>query len=74
LQFTVKAKQYYLGFVSNEGRWFLFTPAAQDFHRIPVVDDGSMPFAGSQDIRSAGGDHRRFKIKIQRSIGEALEN
>jgi hypothetical protein len=62
LQFTVKAKQYYLGFVSNEGRWFLFTPAAQDFHRIPVVDDGSMPFAGFGWWRSQAVQNKNTKV------------
>ena len=39
MNFTVKGQEYFLAFVENEGRWFVFTPAAQGLQRIPVYVD-----------------------------------
>jgi hypothetical protein len=46
LQFEVKGKQYFLGFVAQEGKWFVFTPTNKGVQRIPIVDDEAMPFVG----------------------------
>jgi hypothetical protein len=54
LEFTVKGKQYFLAFVPNQGRWFLFTPAAQGFQRIPVVDDDRVFLGSTAQVHTAG--------------------
>ena len=43
LQFAVNGKEYFLSFVQEEGQWFVFTPRAQGFYRVPVVHDDQMP-------------------------------
>ena len=45
MQFEVNGKQYFLGFVTEEGRWFLFTPTPRGIRKMQVVDD-SAPFMG----------------------------
>jgi len=39
LQFQVKGKDYFLALVEDEKRWYVFLPAAQGVHRIPVHVD-----------------------------------
>jgi len=39
LQFTVKGQDYFLAFVEQEKRFYLFAPTAQGVHRIPVYVD-----------------------------------
>jgi hypothetical protein len=39
LQFKVKDQDYFLGFVEQERRWYVFAPTAQGVHRIPVYVD-----------------------------------
>jgi hypothetical protein len=39
LQFQVKDKDYFLAFVEDERRWYVFAPTAQGVHRIPVYVD-----------------------------------
>ena len=39
LQFTVKGQEYFLAFVEQEKRFYLFAPTAQGVHRIPVYVD-----------------------------------
>jgi hypothetical protein len=41
LQFQVKGHEYFLAFVEQEGRWYVFTPTANGVHRIPVYVDGA---------------------------------
>jgi len=59
LQFEVKGKQYFLGFVAQEGKWFVFTPAMKGVERIPIVDDDAVPFLGGIVIDEIDGDHKR---------------
>ncbi len=47
MQFEVNGRQYFLNFSSSEGQWFLFTPEARGFRRVPIVDDDAMPFLSS---------------------------
>jgi hypothetical protein len=35
----VKGKEYFLAFVEDERRWFLFSQIEQGIHRIPVYVD-----------------------------------
>jgi len=39
LQFKVKGQDYFLAFVEQEKRFYLFAPTAQGVHRIPVYVD-----------------------------------
>jgi hypothetical protein len=59
LQFEVKGKQYFLGFVAEEGKWFVFTPGTKGVHRIPVVDDEALPFVGGVVIDDVDLDRKR---------------
>jgi hypothetical protein len=40
LQFEVKGQEYFLAFVEDERRWYLFSPTPQGVQRIPVYVDG----------------------------------
>jgi hypothetical protein len=55
LQFEVNGKQYFLAFVEDERRWYVFSPTPQGMHRIPVYVDapagGTDPNAGK--VRNA---------------------
>jgi hypothetical protein len=39
LQFQIKGQDYFLAFVEDERRWYVFAPTAQGVHRIPVYVD-----------------------------------
>jgi hypothetical protein len=39
LQFQIKGKEYFLAFVEDEKRWYVFAPTAQGINRIPVYVD-----------------------------------
>ena len=39
LQFQIKGQDYFLAFVEQERRWYVFAPTAQGVHRIPVYVD-----------------------------------
>jgi hypothetical protein len=39
LQFRIKEQEYFLGFVEQEKRWYVFAPTPQGVHRIPVYVD-----------------------------------
>jgi hypothetical protein len=39
LQFKVTEQDYFLAFVEQERRWYVFAPTAQGLHRIPVYVD-----------------------------------
>jgi len=41
LQFQVKDQEYFLAFVEQERRWYVFAPTAQGVHRIPVYVDAA---------------------------------
>jgi hypothetical protein len=47
VQFAVNGRNYFLSFVPEEGRWFVFSPTAQGFYRIPVVHDDQLPVMGA---------------------------
>jgi len=36
LQFQIKGQEYFLAFVEQEKRWYVFAPTLQGVHRIPV--------------------------------------
>jgi hypothetical protein len=40
MQFQVNGKDYFLAFVEDEGRWYVFAPSASAIERIPVYVDG----------------------------------
>jgi hypothetical protein len=40
LQFQVNGQEYFLAFVEDERRWYLFAPGTQGVQRIPVYVDG----------------------------------
>ncbi len=39
MNFHVKGQEYFLAFVEDERRWFVFAPTAQGVQRIPVYVD-----------------------------------
>ena len=39
LQFQIKGKDYFLAFVEQEKRWYVFAPTPQGVNRIPVYVD-----------------------------------
>jgi hypothetical protein len=41
LQFQIKGQEYFLAFVEQEKRWYVFAPTAQGVHRIPVYVDAA---------------------------------
>jgi hypothetical protein len=55
LQFEVNGKQYFLAFVEDERRWYVFAPTPQGMHRIPVYLDApaGASEAGSKKVRGA---------------------
>ena len=48
MQFEVNGKQYFLAFVEDERRWYVFSPTPQGMHRIPVHVEA--PTLGSESI------------------------
>jgi hypothetical protein len=52
LQFEVKGQTYFLAFVSEERRWYLFAPNPQAVLRIPVYVDA--PAAGKVLLTEEG--------------------
>jgi hypothetical protein len=42
MQFQVNGKDYFLAFVEDEGRWYVFAPTAQAIQRIPVYVDAAI--------------------------------
>jgi hypothetical protein len=39
LQFQIKGQDYFLAFVEQEKRWYVFAPTSQGVNRIPVYID-----------------------------------
>jgi hypothetical protein len=39
LQFRVKEQEFFLAFLEQEKRWYVFAPTAQGIQRIPVYVD-----------------------------------
>lgn len=39
MRFQVKGKEYFLAFVEDERRWYLFSQGAEGLDRIPVYVD-----------------------------------
>jgi hypothetical protein len=56
LNFQIKGKDYFLAFVEQEKRWYVFSPTATGLQRIPVyVDAPSYGRAGVVE-----GERRNF--------------
>lgn len=41
MQFEVNGQVYFLNFVADEGRWYLFAPTATGVRRMPVYVDAA---------------------------------
>lgn len=39
MQFEIKGQNYFLSYVEEEGRWYVFSPTATGLNRIPVYVD-----------------------------------
>jgi len=56
LQFKIKDQDYFLAFVEQEKRWYLFAPTEQGVHRIPVYVDAAKyektPMLGTETLAS----------------------
>ena len=39
MQFNIKGQDYFLAFVEQEKRWYVFAPTVQGIHRIPVYEE-----------------------------------
>jgi hypothetical protein len=54
LQFQIKGQDYFLAFVEQEKRWYVFSPTAQGINRIPVyVDAVEYERTGILDINTS---------------------
>jgi hypothetical protein len=54
LQFQIKGQDYFLAFVEQEKRWYVFSPTAQGINRIPVyVDAVQYERAGILDVNTS---------------------
>jgi hypothetical protein len=58
MQFTVNGKTYFLNFVPDEGRWFLFQATSRGIRRIPVIDDAA-PITGPVLFAPTDADEQR---------------
>ncbi|MBV9181532.1 MAG: hypothetical protein JO356_09470 [Acidobacteria bacterium] len=53
MQFEIKGQDYFLAFVEQEKRWYVFAPTARGVNRIPVyVDAVKYEKAGILDLNS----------------------
>jgi hypothetical protein len=41
MQFQVNGQDYFLNFVDDEGRWFVFAPTSTGVQRIPIYVDAT---------------------------------
>jgi hypothetical protein len=58
LNFEINGQEYFLAFVEDERRWFLFAPMPEGIQRIPVyVDAVSYGQGETVGRRSAAGQH-----------------
>ncbi len=56
MRFEVKGKEYFLAFVEDERRWYVFSPGAQGLERMPVyMDAPKAERAGLSELSSHGG-------------------
>jgi hypothetical protein len=54
VQFQIKGQDYFLAFVEQERRWYVFSPTPQGINRIPVyVDAVKYERAGNLDINTS---------------------
>jgi hypothetical protein len=54
LQFQIKGQDFFLAFVEQEKRWYVFSPTPQGINRIPVyVDAVQYERAGILDINTS---------------------
>jgi hypothetical protein len=44
MNFEFNGQTFFLNFVPDEGRWFLYAPTAMGMQRMPVADDAHMHF------------------------------
>jgi hypothetical protein len=53
VQFQIKGQDYFLAFVEQEKRWYVFSPTPQGINRIPVyVDAVKYERAGILDMET----------------------
>ena len=51
MQFQIKGQDYFLAFVEQEKRWYVFSPTPEGVHRFPVyVDAVEYEVGGILDI------------------------
>ena len=56
MNFQVKGQEYFLAFVEDERRWYVFAPSGQGVQRIPVyVDAGKYERLGTLDAGTRKG-------------------
>ena len=46
MQFEVLGQQYFLKYLDDEKRWFLFRPSPNGIEQIPVEEDSAQPLFG----------------------------
>ena len=46
MQFEVLGQPYFLQYIDDEGRWFLFRPGPRGIEQIPVEEDSAQPMFG----------------------------
>jgi len=60
LHFEVKGKEYFLNFVTAQGKWVLLTGTQRGFRVTPVVNDDSFPYTGDVDPSASVAGQRKI--------------
>ncbi len=57
MQFEVNEQSYFLNFIPEKGRWFLFKPTDAGIEAVAVVDDdGRLPPLIDEDVLEVDAD------------------
>ena len=57
MQFEVNGQAYFVNYVPEQGRWFVFKPTRSGFAPIPVMtDDPPLLFPGEAIVTPGDGD------------------
>lgn len=56
MQFEINGQNYFLSYVEEEGRWYVFSPTATGLNRIPVYVDAP----GGEKVLLLDGNNQTF--------------
>ena len=54
MRFEIKGKEYFLAFVEDEKKWFVFSPSNEGLQRLPVYIDVKSYDRGNGFEKTAG--------------------